>query len=75
MTVAARNSAVRLYAPDHPELANTVAKRLHKEMAPLAQAIADGCAISFDDYRYRCGVLRGMQAAIDICKEIDKELR
>ncbi len=72
---ATRESAVRLFAPDHPALAHTVAARLVKEIQAKSEQVAQGYPADWADYRQRVGELKGLQRAIEICQEIDKEMR
>ena len=73
--IATRDSAVRLYAPDHPDLANTVAARLFKIMDDLGRQISEGYAQDWPDYKFRVGQINGMRIAIEQCQDIDREMR
>jgi hypothetical protein len=68
-------SAVRLYAPDHPALAHTVRGKLVKERAKLASELADGFAKDWPDVKHRTGKIAGIDTAIAICDEVEKDLR
>lgn len=72
---AERPSAVRLYAPDHPALANTVAAKLQKEIQTHGNQLAEGYAKDWPDYQARIGFIKGLKRAIEMCQEADKEIR
>ena len=69
-----RPSAVRIFAPEHPNLARTLRAKLEKERAGLAANITDGLAQDWADYKHRAGVIKGIDAAIQLCINAESEL-
>ena len=69
-----RPSAVRLYAPDHPALTNTVRAKLMKRRAELVEA-AVASSQDWPDFRYRYGVIQGLEEAIAMCEQAEKDYR
>lgn len=65
---------VRLYAEDDQRLPRTLAGRLRKHRADLAQQLVDGYAQDWADYKHRTGVLRGLDEAIQMCEQANEEL-
>jgi hypothetical protein len=41
-------------------------------VAALAQALAGGNATSFEDYRYRVGLIKGLQESLTILRDVYK---
>ncbi len=66
--------ALRLFALDHPHVARTLRGKLMKRQAELVAQIGAGLAEDFPDYKGRVGVIRGLQEAIDLCEQTNKEL-
>lgn len=66
--------AVRIFALGHPHVADTLRDRLMKRQADLVAQIGVGNAEDFADYKGRVGVIRGLQEAIDLCEQVNKEL-
>jgi len=58
------------------QFAKAVQKGLRKDMNDLADALASGRCKSFDEYRYTCGVLRGLYTAeeylMDLAKKVEE---
>ncbi len=69
----ASQPAVELYALDHPRMARTIAGRLEKRRIELMAQLAEGNAADWPDYKERVGVIRGLQNAIDIAGELEKD--
>ena len=67
-------SAVRLFAADHPALTNTVRPRVTALRAKLISECV-GAAEDWPDYKQRRGVIIGLEHALRICEEADKEYR
>jgi hypothetical protein len=65
--------AARIFAVDTPGAVRTISHRLAKRQDELLQELV--YAEDWPDYRQRRGVLYGLQEAIQICSEIDKEER
>lgn len=67
-----RASAVRLFAPDHPSLANTLrAKLMHRRGELALQLIS---SMDWPDHCKRVGVMSGLNEAINMCEFVEKEL-
>ena len=67
-------SAVRLFAADHPALVNTVRQRVTALRAKLISECVSA-AEDWPDYKQRRGVIIGLEHALRICEEADKEYR
>ena len=67
-------SAVRLFAADHPALTNTVRQRVTVLRAKLITECVSA-AEDWPDYKQRRGVIIGLEHALRICGEADKEYR
>ena len=70
-----RPSAVRLFAPDHPALAVTVRARLEKQRENQIEQMATGYAQEWGDYKQRVGIVKGLDEAIQICLNVEQELK
>lgn len=68
-------SAIRLFAPDHPALAVTVRARLEKERNSQIEQMATGYAQDWGDYKQRVGIVKGLDEAIQICLNVEQELK
>lgn len=66
-------SGFQVYALDSPQVARTIRAKLEKRQAELASAIADGSAKDWADYQRRVGVLEGIDEALRVCDDIEKE--
>lgn len=55
----------------------TVVKELRRQMNDLADFLASNRSSSMEDYRYTCGVIRGLAIAeeyvIDLAKKIEEQ--
>lgn len=69
-----RQSAVRLFASDHPALAHTVRARLEKQRDDLISQVGTGYAQDWANYKYCVGTIQGLQDAIDICKQTESDM-
>lgn len=49
-------------------------ERLQQVFDEKAKSIHEGKAASFDDYRYRCGVIQGYQDARKIALALEREV-
>ena len=67
-------SAVRLFAGDHPALTSTVRQRVTALRAKLISECVSA-AEDWPDYKQRRGVIIGLEHALRICEEADKEYR
>lgn len=72
--MAQRPSAVRLFADDHPTLARTVKAKLVDRRSELGVQMAEGYASDWPDYNRRAGVIKGLNEAIEICEQAEKDL-
>lgn len=70
-----RPSAVRLYAPDHPALAITVRSQIEQQRNKLIEENGTGNAQDWGDYKSRAGVIMGLDLALQICINIESEIR
>ncbi len=66
--------AVRIFALDHPQVARTLRGRLMKRQADLVTQLGVGNAEDFADYKARVGVIKGLQEAVEMCEQANKEL-
>lgn len=69
-----RPSAVRLYASDHPALAQTLSAKLRKACAEKIAEIGRGYASDWGDYQKRVGTIVGLEAALQLCAESEREI-
>ena len=49
-------------------------KQLQERMALLQTALARGSCISFEEYKYTCGQIRGLEAACAIIEDLKQQL-
>lgn len=68
------DSALRLYAENHPALAGTLRVRLEARRSELIKQNGEGYSQDWSDYKHRAGVIQGLQDAIDICEQAEKDL-
>lgn len=66
--------AVRFFAPEHPQTPRTLRGKLEKLMAEKTGMLAEGSASGFADYKLRIGEIRGLNEAIEICREAEKDM-
>lgn len=45
-----------------------------REIENRKEALASNYAVDFPDYKYRAGEIAGLKAALDICKQLEKQL-
>ncbi len=67
------SDAFTMYALDHIRTPKTIRKRLTERRAELADMLVGGYASDWADYRHRVGVIIGLNEAIDVCAEIEKQ--
>lgn len=65
--------AFQVYELDSPQVARTIKHRLEKRREELAAAISMGHAKDWSDYRHRVGVLEGIDEALRVCDDLEKE--
>jgi len=68
-------SAFTLYALDNPALAHTLRAKLIKRRNELVGQLAGGYVQDWPDYKHRVGTIAGIDEAIGICEQIEKEER
>lgn len=66
-------SAVRLFAFEHPSLARGLRAKLVQRQAELIGAVGAGYAQDWPDYKERIGVIKGLNEAIEQCKQVEQE--
>ena len=49
-------------------------RELKERIAILSDALASGKAASYDDYRYTCGQIRGLEAACFLISDLKRQL-
>lgn len=64
---------VRTIGRDDPRLPQTLRGKLSARQTQLMTQLASGSAEDWPDYKHRAGVIRGLQEAMDICTEIERE--
>jgi hypothetical protein len=67
-------SALRIYAEDHPALSRRIRDKFTKRIEELAGQLAAGNAETWEDYKERVGVIKGLMEAIAMCDVEDKRL-
>ena len=53
---------------------NMLLGRITEEHNRRATNLVSGAAKSFEDYRYDCGFLRGLEMVSDMCREVEDEI-
>ena len=66
-----RPSAVAFFPGDHPQLATNVRAQLERKKA---NQVAHLVQATVDDLRFRQGVITGLDIALDLCEQAEKEL-
>lgn len=66
-------SGFSLYALDSPQVARTIKKVLEKRRADLADYIVAGDVLDWSDYRRRVGLIEGIDEALRVCDDLEKE--
>lgn len=67
-------SAVRFFAPEHPQVARTARAKIERDLSSLMTSVATGYAADWGDYKERVGVIKGLAQAIEICKQVEHDL-
>ena len=65
-------SPVRLYAEDHPVLANKLRQQLEKARQEKFDQLS--LAQDWPDFRERRGIIAGLKEAMDMCEQLEKQL-
>jgi hypothetical protein len=68
-------SPVRVYYGEDPRLAQSVIGRLRQEITDRASQVARGLAGDWGDYQRRVGVIEGLNEAVKIAEQAEKDLR
>lgn len=66
-------SGLNIYALDSPQAARTIRAKLEKVRADKVGFIADGQVADWADYQRRVGVLQGIDEALRVCDDLEKE--
>ena len=64
-----------VFALDHTQHARTIKKRLQELRAIQVEYLASGNASDWPDYKRRIGRLEGLDEALHICNEVEREDR
>ena len=64
---------VRFFVDDDQRLPQTVASQLKLVRKKKVDELGGGYAQTFEDYKLRVGFIKGLEAAIEICEEAEKE--
>ena len=67
------SDAFTVYGIDSPKVARTVKAKLEARRQELALPIIYGQANDWADYQRRVGVLQGIDEALRVCDDIEKE--
>ncbi len=67
------SDAFTMYALDHNRTPKTIRKRLTERRAELAEILAAGYATDYAGYRSTTGHIAGLDEALAICAEIEKQ--
>lgn len=57
------------------DLIRTFQQAIEEQLHIEANNLADGNATSYDDYRYRCGMRRGLKRALNIFEDVMQEMK
>lgn len=68
-------SAVHLLAFEHPGLATSLRGKLAQVKADYEYQLVGNYAQDFADYKYRTGIIRGLREAIEICEQVEQDLK
>ncbi len=66
-------SGFQVFAVDTPRVVRTVKAVLEKRRVHLAGSIVDGEVTDWADYQRRVGVLQGIDEALRVCDDLEKE--
>ena len=67
-----RPSAVAFFPGDHPQLATNVRTQLERSKAKQIQGLVH--AVDLEGLNFRKGVIAGLDIALDLCEQAEKEL-
>lgn len=65
---------VRTEVDDHPALASTLLRALEEQKALIERNLLAGQCKTFDEYRYQCGRIEGLDIAIAACRHAQSRL-
>jgi hypothetical protein len=66
-------SGLNIYALDSPQAARTIKAKLEKRRTELEGFIVAGEVADWPDYQRRVGVLQGIDEALRVCDDLEKE--
>lgn len=66
-------SGMAIYALDSPQAARTIRAKLEKRRTELEGFIVAGEVADWADYQRRVGVLQGIDEALRVCDDLEKE--
>jgi hypothetical protein len=66
-------SGFEVYALDSPQAARTIRAKLERRKVVLSGFILSGDVTDWPDYRRRVGVLEGIDEALRVCDDLEKE--
>ncbi len=67
------SDAFTIHAVDTPRVARTIRGKLNKRKEELSDFIVSGQVMDWADYKRRVGVLEGIDEALRVCDDIEKE--
>ena len=67
------SDAFTIHAVDTPRVARTIRGKLIQRKVELADFIVSGQVNDWADYKRRVGVLEGIDEALRVCDDIEKE--
>ena len=56
------------------DLSEYLLKKYKERMEILSEALSSGGVTSYDEYRYTCGQIRGLQAACFVIEDLKRQL-
>jgi hypothetical protein len=65
---------VRFFPLDAPRTIRSLREKLKQERDSIVAGIIDGAVENYAEYRNRVGLVRGLDTAIKLCDETEKEL-
>jgi hypothetical protein len=68
-------TAVQLYPLDHPALVLSVRRKLEVEREQAILNLGLGNISSFEDYKYRVGLIEGLRIALMLVEETEKQFK
>lgn len=56
------------------EFHHRLAKKIAADLAERSTQLANGYAESFEDYRYRAGIIAGLNRVLELCRTVEREM-